>query len=490
MTRLFALALLLTAARDLDVDIPPGSPFDSAKMPVETPRRPPEKPADTTTPGTAPKPATGGGTVAEEPATATPSTSETKKRPPSRFPGQLPGIAAPSTVDWPTHVQWTRDGKRTGAIPTSGAGGGAPVTTGPLKKGSKEGGPAPAAPAPAEPPAWNMKGYPSAVPDAVYQYAITRCLMVLLHPGQVSEAEIIQFLIEMGEPGYDAAVASRADTKSLSDAVTKAVEAPPPAPRRPETEIACKIVMDLLSRTPYEPGFAAWTLSRPVEETLPTLLALIKENKHATVVRNGVFLLRCYDDPEVLPVLRDCLVKSDDKVVRNRALVALVRWKDDAVVEWLCRQLNGPEISFRGFAAWALGRIGAAAAIEPLAAAVKKHSSDGDFLGSAIPALGRLADDATDAVRTRLIKILDGISPPAAIGSSVQNPKLAPTTPDPANIRTKILAERVKIAEARAGLAAREQWMRTIGPDATKGGIQRANEEFFRESYARLSLKK
>src|SRR5262245_1549714 len=95
---------------DLDVDVPSGNPSDTLKMPTSTPtggtRASVESKGTTYKPAT-PVPAPGSGspgagmTVAEDP----------KKKPPPKPPMGLPGITAPSTVDWPNHLKWSPNDK-------------------------------------------------------------------------------------------------------------------------------------------------------------------------------------------------------------------------------------------------------------------------------------------------------------------------------------------------------------------------------------------
>src|SRR5262245_23128389 len=85
------LAVAAYTPFDLDVDIPEGTPFDTIKIPKETPTG--SRPNDTSTAGAPVRPATEGKrgeTVAEDP----------KKAPPPRPPQGLPGVSAPSTVDY------------------------------------------------------------------------------------------------------------------------------------------------------------------------------------------------------------------------------------------------------------------------------------------------------------------------------------------------------------------------------------------------------
>src|SRR5262245_54352403 len=110
------LGVLLTARLagafapvDLDVDVPTGNPFDTMKMPASTPTggtRASVESKGAPPKTTAPVPASGSGggagmTVAEDP----------KKKPPPKPPMGLPGITAPSTVDWPNHLKWSPNDK-------------------------------------------------------------------------------------------------------------------------------------------------------------------------------------------------------------------------------------------------------------------------------------------------------------------------------------------------------------------------------------------
>src|SRR5437016_10712502 len=151
------LGLLLAAGlagaftpADLDVDVPTGNPFDTLKMPTTTPtggtrsgvetRGAPVKPA-----APAPSPAGGaaagaGATVAEDP----------KKKPPPKPPMGLPGIGAPSTVDWPNHLKWNPNDKSV-------------LRTFDDKPDVATGTPG----APAEPVKWEFKDFPPSVPNNI-----------------------------------------------------------------------------------------------------------------------------------------------------------------------------------------------------------------------------------------------------------------------------------------------------------------------------------
>jgi hypothetical protein len=470
MRWLLLLAVFLPT--DLDVDVPAGSPLDGVKVPTETPRKGP-----VATP-TKREPARPGETVVEEPSKPEPGR-------PVSLPRKLPGITTVATPDYAGHLRWTPDPKSTEERPAraaeaTGGGGG-------LKKPGSD---------PAEPPAapWDMSCYPPRLSRALYEYVIARFLMVLLHPSQVGSAEMLEFLIETGDAAYVAATACRADLPDFAKEVIAAVEGlPARPPEKPAAALEQMVVMDLVACSPYEPEFAGRILAKPAETTLPVLLSLIRKEPHPLVVRNAVFLLRCYDDPAVLPVLREQM-KGSDRVCRNRAVVALARWKDEASVEWLCAQLAGRDRTFRSMAAWALGRIGSAAALEPLIAAAKTDETD--LLWAAVPALGRVADALAPAARKTLVEALKAIEKRARSAKDEAVPKeLVVMQPDPGGIQGEILVQRVRIAQARAGVESAMQWMKDQGPQkpeppkAPGGGVirnsarvHRANVDFFNET--------
>jgi len=461
---LWVLAPLAVAAYtpfDLDVDIPEGTPFDTIKMPKETPTG--SRPNDTSTAGVPAKPSPDGKrgeTVAEDP----------KKVPPPKPPTGLPGVSAPSTIDYENHLKW------------------APKDDKVLRQYEDRPDVSTGAGAPAAPVKWEFKEWPPNVPQGLYVYGVTRFLMVMLHPAMVSERELTEYLIEMGYTGRYAASATVGEkrlermTKTVMDDVGPMIDA---LPAKPTGEVAQRVYLDLLTRYPYEAGFGSYILSQPTEVTLPILLGILKTQRHPFLVRNAVFILRCFNNPEVVPALRNVLLKMPDKVVRNRALAALVRWQDEEIVNWLCTQLGGPDVPFRSYALWALGRIGSPAAVEKLIAATKQFANDREFLWAAIPALGWIGENAVGDKKQKVVDFLIALRP-ALAGIPDPTPYdgqyTQVRTPDPANVTPKILQQRLDMALARSG----------HGPsrDAVKGwnlgDVIKCNLEYFRETQAKI----
>jgi HEAT repeat protein len=472
------LGILLTAGLaaaftpfDLDVDVPSGNPFDSIKMPKDTPtggtrggvetRAGPNKPP-VPVPAPAPAPASGGAagaTVAEDP----------KKAPPPKPPLGLPGITSIATVDWPNHLKWNPSDKNVlrefedRPDVATGTDAGQPVK-------------------------WEFKEFPPSVPNNMYVYCLARYLMVMLHRPMVSERELTEFLIEMGYPARYAGTACvgekelEAMAKAVIDAEGPMVENPP---AKPPGEVAQRVYLDLLTRYPYDSGFAGYILSQPSEVTLPILLKIVTTQKHPFLVRNAVFVLRCFNNPEVVPVLRTLLTKTQDKVIRNRALAALARWQDEEVVPWLVKQLAGPDVSFKSMVLWALGRIGSPLAIDPVIAFTKASLSDRETLWAAIPALGWLGESALGDKKKKVEDFLVSIKP--AVNAVAEPPGYdgrytAVKTPDPPNASKTLLDQRLVMALALCG---RPQEVDVV-KKWTLADVLKPNQDYFQETQKKL----
>ena len=469
------LGILLTAGLagaftpDLDVDVPTGNPFDTLKMPTSTPTggsRPTVESRGTPVRPAAPAPAAPGSgpgaTVAEDP----------KKKPPPKPPMGLPGITAPSTVDWPNHLKWSPNDKNVLR------------SMEPERSDVETGTPGGAA---GEPVKWDFKSFPPDIPNSLYVYCFARYLMVLLHRPMVSEREQIEFLIEMGYPARYAGTAVMQD-KLLEPMAKIVVEAEGPMletlPAKPQGEVAQRVYLDLLTKYPYDSGFGSYILSQPSEVTLPVLLQIIKTGRHPFLVRNAVFILRCFDNREVVPVLRNLLTKTPDKVIRNRALAALVRWQDDQIVDWLEKQLGGPDVSFKSYVLWALGRIGSPVAIDRVIAYVKA-TPDRETLWAAIPALGWLGEVAPADKKQKIadfLLALRGVAAAVADPPGYDGRYSALKNPDPANANKTILDQRITLALARCGHGASMDTVKKW----TSADVLRPNQDFFEETLQKL----
>ncbi len=459
--RLAAIVLaglcLAATPRDLDVGLDRGRPFDFIKTPNDSPTGGGGRPEVGTTGGSS-KPAPGnkpGETVTDA------NEKEKKKQPPPAPPSNLPGVTVPSTADWAQHVNWKPkddivDWKDPNPNPT---GGGAPTPTGPAPQPKPE-------PKGADP--WNVQGYPPHVPNDLYMYGATHFLQVLLHRPQVSVDELTQFMIDMDYPAYYAATAVKGDgalkpmAEQILQAIGPMVKTPP---AKPEGELRQKIYMDLMAKYPYEPDFAKFILSQPTGDTLPVLLHILENEKHPFVLRNAVFVLRCFNNLEVVDPLYKQLSTTKDAVIRTRALIALMRWGHAGALKWAATKLKGAD-SFKSLAVWAIGRIALVTPVdadtaEKVMAAAKTLDEDGEFLLSAAPALGQIGRGADAEMKKKLTSLLRNLQR-AIVG--IKNPHSQGGTQgleannDPAGIRAKIINERIMIALALIGDADALKW--------------------------------
>ena len=253
-------------------------------------------------------------------------------------------------------------------------------------------------------------------------------------------------------------------------------------PRKPKGETAQRVYLDLILRHPYDPEFGRWILAQPSGVTLPVLLDIVKREKHPFLLRNAVFILRCYNDPAVLPALRGILRKTRDRVIRNRALAALVRWRDASIVEWLCQKAGGPDRSFRSYALWALGRIGSSRGIKTIVNLVNRFSGDREFLWAAIPALGRMAKSASPEIRRQVEEALLSLRDPS---KKIGDPSpwkgegnRALLSPDPSPATAPILQQRILLALALVRHQTSIDWLK----DAKAETILKPNRDLYNET--------
>jgi hypothetical protein len=397
----FVFGLALTP--DLDVGVPPGSPLDFVRIPVATPNTPRR---DVPTPAGGP-----GATVVE--------------RPLDRVPRKPIPLSRPLTVDFESHLQWKPSEIRPNGTPTG---------AGPLV------------------------GYPPLEPRDLYLHCASFFLMLLLHEDQVSPREVLSYLVEIGEPAAYAATAVRVEEplRALADYVIAAAGGlPPTAPRPSKVKADDDIARELVLAFPYEDRFGAEFLKLPGNVALPSLTKLAESKGHSFLARNAVYALRLYDEDQVLPTLRT-LLKSQDKVIRNRALAALLRWQDREIVPWLIDQLSSTDLPFRSYALYALGRIGDRRAVDPVLKSAKALAGDWEFLWGALTTLARLRDssDEVSAFLGRVPGILNRLTLPEA--------------------RRQILAERVRITAGTLGNKTEQTWMRTAK-------VQEANRRLVEE---------
>lgn len=478
---------------DLDVEIPDGSPLDTVKIPEDSvPTRGGGNRGETATEGRSSQDTPSGTSTDSEPgSTVVTDAPDPNDHPPITPPQDLTGIKAPSTIDYQNHLRWYPKGKMvdwkdpmTPSLPPG------------FRRGTQTGGRAHPNPNPRPKPKkkkiWDLSNYPPKVPNPLYEYAVTRFLMVMLHKAQVSENELTAFLIEMGYPGYYGASACQNTTQIREMAKTVLKEVGPMVktpPRKPRDELAQKIYMDLLKCYPYDPGFGLWTLAQMPKDTLPVLLHIVKKERHPFLLRNAVFLLRCFNNQEVVFPLRKLLTTTKDKVLQIRCLLALSRWKDEPTAEWCAKQLHKRGY-FRNLCVWVLGKMEIPKHARAILVQASRSEKDGEYLLSAVPAIGRLGRFARGDVRKKIEAFLQGViknitkikSPRPYLAGRMMTPRY----PDPPNVRRRIIKEQAQIALARMGHDGMKQWMDGLGFQSAVLGfsssINRWNIRFFNDT--------
>ena len=413
MTRLaLAVSILGMLKRDLDVGVPPGNPLDFVRMPTETP------------PG-----------VRKDTPTETPKPGPGRTQVEERMPRQFPVLSRPLTVDFAGHLRWQPERNPDG------------TPTGEWKLGPK-------------------------VPETLYMHCAAFFLMSMLHPAQVSERESISYLIEIGEPAAYAASATRGEqglakmAKSVTDAVGGLAWVTP-ASRDP---LEKQMGEELTKRHPYDDKFGAELFKLPDRAAVTILIKFCEQSNLKFLRRNAVFALRVFDDPAAVPVFRK-LVKSGDKVVRNRALAGLIRWRDPEIVPWLIEQLDDSDKPFASYALYALGWIGDTRATMPIVSAIKSNKNDWEFLWAALPALALLQDSRKE--------VKDLLWALQAHVRDINDPQvnMLGQQMDPEGTRKRILEERLRIAKAFIGDPEERLWLKGAGLMHVNKRLQEVFEE-------------
>jgi HEAT repeat protein len=381
------------------------------------------------------------------------------------------GYARVTTVDILTHFQWA-EGPQTDLVETPTGRTATGVAAGPE----------------------TLPAYPPKITLDVYWVSMAIYLRALLHPNQISDAESIERLVEMGFPAmcvlHDVGlrpISKNTNTyvqnmalakqrlKRWQGALRKRVGPLPPkkpraiqAPSDAERNMLLRVAADDLAAgyaSALDPNFAGRVLSLPIEEGAPLLLAYATPNAHTLLRRNAASLLGGYRGPEVRATLERLVASSNDDVTQLRAYAALGRQGSaEARKLALARAKSVPAI----VAVHTLGILRAPEGSKLALKLLRKGSSD--ELMVAFRALGRMGDDGKK-VRSALkskVKKLRKLDPKklwelAAFRADV---------PDTVQMRRDTLVQLGWIAMARLGDAdAKKKVFAVIDADpAAPGG--------------------
>lgn len=304
--------------------------------------------------------------------------------------------------------------------------------------------------------------YPPPITNTLHWMTLAPFLRKMLHPSLVSESEAIEYLIEFGYPSLSGAYAASGQ-KSISDMTDAVIKQVPPIPAKIpspkhgktvfETMINEFVAMELTSEYPYNPNRDFCRHLNAIDDLCLSAIIDYTKNTHLFLRQNAIYTLGNYSKGDVAPHLRELLLKSKsiDPVSRNRALSALIRRKDTAIVADLCKALKSDsDPYFQCYVAYALGVIGDPSGVKPLTDELKdkKNRDNPDFLWSAIPALARLrsGDKKVVDLLKDIRKDLEG-----NLTKFDQQPTLPPDRPDPPGTKGTILVHMTILALANMG---------------------------------------
>ncbi|MFC1588001.1 HEAT repeat domain-containing protein [Planctomycetota bacterium] len=275
-------------------------------------------------------------------------------------------------------------------------------------------------------------------PGLIFRFIIgADYLRLFLHPYGMNKHEVVNHLLDIGQPGLTTAKQVLASCKGnaedkkkfeqglnddlqyVSEVVIDCVGAP--AGKLPLAEIGdtieetfanCLIVLELGQAYLHQPqpGFAKH-IEDMGECMVPFLIKAATGQKHKLIRRNAVGILgQMGTGEEVLAALRK-VAKGDDMVAAVRAAFALAAHKDKVIVPWLIERIADEFVykgnpSFRHLAIFCLGVIGHPDAIEPILALANLANGKGvkpqnkrEVLWTCLQALARLRANSPHAIK-------------------------------------------------------------------------------------------
>ncbi|MBI5778792.1 MAG: HEAT repeat domain-containing protein [Planctomycetes bacterium] len=288
------------------------------------------------------------------------------------------------------------------------------------------------------------------VPLVFRLHLIVSILQTMSYIEICPESSCAEYLIEISQPSLMAAkttyelpgaligawLRDKAIGKRVAAHVMEAIG--DPAPQPPPVEIAGAAISDTNNSSPNNSGTSSYNgnhfetminrlmteelgkeyyfpgcdLGRRLRElgpeVLPYIINAAKNSQHSLLRRNAVALLGYYNTPEASNALRDLFVSNieKDKVIRNRALSALVNRRDVKIVPALIDILkNSKDNYFKTMAAYSLGLLGDKQAIKPLMDYMESDPNNRDVLWAVIQSLGLLCNETNEDVK----KYLNGI---------------------------------------------------------------------------------
>lgn len=275
------------------------------------------------------------------------------------------------------------------------------------------------------PPGWNDPPTPHDAnyepnPSIAMRYKmLAHYVRLHLYPQSVAIPDLINNLIEIGQPAQFAAMRVSDSTEAnnsmviprVANAVMNAVGNPPIniAKAKDDDKPMVKFLIRELGRGypyDYDARFGQNVIALG-EECLPDLCDMALNAEHSLVRENAAYMLRFFEQPLAVETMRK-LIAGDRKVPRARALRALIRRGDKVIVPYLIERLRDEkeeDLYWQHFCCYALGRLGIGnaeagkAVIDWITPAFKenKKGEEGEKIWTGMCALARMGYDTPEA---------------------------------------------------------------------------------------------
>jgi len=312
---------------------------------------------------------------------------------------------------------------------------------------------------PSEEPPDLVWSYPPAYATELYWAGALNTLRAILHPEVVSARELACYILEIGECGLTG-------SKNVRYAVGDNIDGPLPLKNYPvyhpevpdarppvaggetplEQMIHRMVVVELTNGFPYsfDPSYARYTLACG-RSSLWSVIECSR-SEHTFLARNAVAILALMPFDEARAELRKIVADGKDIISWMRAVMALARKRDLAIVPDLERWAEkGDEIQSTA-AIHALGLVGDRKSVKTLLK-IAHDTDELETLWTVLPAIARLNDDAQET-RDGLRKLVNKrVKPPKKQPSG----GMVPPKPEPQGTKGRIVDAMLTFARVASG---------------------------------------
>ncbi|MGE0707065.1 MAG: HEAT repeat domain-containing protein [Planctomycetota bacterium] len=352
--------------------------------------------------------------------------------------------------------------------------------------------------------------YPPPIPLDLYWVSFATWLRENLHPNQVSDAESIERLVEIGFPalcvlndvsqtpvgkmsnggsGYvvNAATAKTRLERWLKVLAKRVGPLPGPKPhaaadpKDPERSMLLRLAAEDLAggyASSVDGTYAGRLLSLPAGEGLSLLLEYARPSVHTLLLRNAASLLGAYPRPEARAALIEVVKNAKDDVARLRAYMALARMGSPEAQRAAVERLKdvSPQAGVH-----VLGLLRAPEGVKHALQMLGKGDVEDKLV--AIRALGRIGDGDK-----KVLKALERTFANVAKADPkklYEVPAWRADNPDPVTVRQETLGQLCLVALGRLGdEGARKKVWQLLDRDPQAAAGPNARPSFNRDAVA------